>query len=78
MSEFYRVNWHDPAFSKITAPVLVRVFVIDPILKVVRQQVLQLDRCTKFERDFGEFTGSPVRRDIEKSNLTHRAPACPP
>lgn len=49
MSKLDRVNGHNSAMTKIAFPLLIGILVVDPVLYVVREQVLQFDRCMKLQ-----------------------------
>lgn len=64
---------HNTAFPQVTSPILIGIFVIYSVLKIVRQEVLQLDWCTEFEVDFGKFPAfvyKTVNGDKTKHGLT--------
>jgi hypothetical protein len=46
---------HNATLAEVASPVLVRVLVVDPILKIIRQQVLDLDGGAKLEVDLRVF-----------------------
>jgi len=37
MAKLDRMNGHDTPLSEITSPILIRIFVIDPILQIIRE-----------------------------------------
>ena len=59
MCEFNRMHWHHAPFAEVTLPVLVSVFVVDPVLDVVRQKILEFNGSSQAQIDLGEF---PVPR----------------
>ena len=56
MTKLNGVDRHYTSFPQITSPVLVGVFVVDPILDIVWQKVLKLQRCSKFETCYRIFS----------------------
>ena len=78
MTKLNRVNWHDATFAQITSPILVGILVINPILKIVREKVLQFDGGAQLQVDFWEFSGkkslapSKTGTNVQLSSLARR------
>lgn len=56
MPKFDRVNRHNSSRPKVALPVLVSVLVVDPVLKIVGEEVLKFDRSTEFEINLRIFS----------------------
>lgn len=46
------MDWHNAAFSQVTSPILIDIFIVDSIFKIVGQQIFKLERSSKFEVNF--------------------------
>lgn len=74
MIQFNGVHGHDSTFTEIASPVLVRIFVVYPVLDVVRKQILELDRGSKLEielRILSVIMSAPLTRDVRKDRTSH-------
>jgi len=63
MIELDRMNGHDTAFPEVASPILVSVFVVYPVLNVVRKQIFELEWCPQLQVNLGEFARRGLGRD---------------
>ena len=60
MAKLHRVDRHNAAFTKITLPVLVFIFVVNPVLQVIRQEVFQFNGSPKLHYELWELSVAHV------------------